>query len=50
MLFVGDWLFNTIYNNGKGEEMNQQKGILFAIWIGLLSALSGFVNITTLLL
>ena len=30
--------------------MKQQKGILFAIWIGLLSALSGFVNITTLLL
>ena len=30
--------------------MNQQKGILFAIWIGFLSALSGFVNITTLLL
>ena len=26
------------------------RGILFAIWIGLLSALSGFVNITTLLL
>ena len=30
--------------------MKQQKGILFAMWIGLLSALSGFVNITTLLL
>ena len=30
--------------------MKQQKGILFAIWIGLLSSLSGFVNITTLLL
>ena len=50
MCFVWELLSYILRNNFKGEEMKQQKGILFAIWIGLLSALSGFVNITTLLL